>query len=187
MSNTVMGPELSAQKMFRDYPSGTRRGIRDVATHLAHPGGIGLRRDARDLDAAGRQLHEKEHGKSRQAATGPDIDGEEVGGGEDVRVGFQELCPRGLLRPVGRRFQAVSTDDVGDGATADFMIETGQGPFDPPCTSQAVRRFGSFVRSWWVGGRFRGLAITDRASPERRQSNQDDGLSTNTRGCAPRP
>jgi hypothetical protein len=57
----------------------------------------------------------------------------------------------------------------------------------PPCTSQAVRRFVSFVRSWWVGGRFRGLAITDRASPERRQSNQDDGLSTNTRGCAPRP
>ena len=64
-------------------------GIRDVATHLAHPGGIGLRRDARDLDAAGRQLNEKEHGKSRQAATGPDIDGEEVGGGEDVPVGFQ--------------------------------------------------------------------------------------------------
>ena len=68
------------------------------------------------ISTRGRQLDEEEHGKSRQAATGPDVDVEEVGGGEDVPVGFQELRPRRLLRPLGRGFQAVFAEDVGDGA-----------------------------------------------------------------------
>ena len=88
-------------------------GIRDVAAHLAHPGGVGLRGDAGDLDSARRQLDEEEHGKSRQAVRGPDVDGEKVRGGEDVPVGLQELRPSGLFtrsgagsRPCARRMLA---------------------------------------------------------------------------------
>ena len=101
-------------------------GIRHVATHLAHPGGVRLRRDVGDLDPARRQLDDEEHSKPREAATGPDVDGEEVRRGEDVPVGFQELRPGGLLHPVWRGLQAVSTEDVGDGASADLMIQIGK-------------------------------------------------------------
>src|ERR1700731_2864355 len=46
-----------------------------------------------------------------------------VGGGEDVPVGFQELCPGRLLQTLRRGFQAVVAEDVGDRASADLMIE----------------------------------------------------------------
>ena len=43
-------------------------GIRQVATHLAHPGGVGLRRDPGDLNAARREFDDEEHGDPCQAA-----------------------------------------------------------------------------------------------------------------------
>jgi hypothetical protein len=65
--------------------------ICDVATHLAHPSGVGFRRDARDLDPARRQLDDEEHGKSRQATTRPDVDGKEVRGARTSQCVFRNF------------------------------------------------------------------------------------------------
>ena len=49
-------------------------GICHVATHLTHPGRVGLRLDPGDLDSARRKFDDEEHGKPRQPATAPDFD-----------------------------------------------------------------------------------------------------------------
>ena len=83
---------------------------------------------------ARRQLDEEEHGKSRQAPTGPHVDCEEVRGGEDAPVSLQELRPGRLLQTLGRGFQAVFAENVGDGAASDLMMEVGHGSLDPSVT-----------------------------------------------------
>jgi len=115
-------------------------GIGDVATHLAHPRSVGLRRDAGDLDSARRQVDDEEHGKPRQAATGPDVDGEEVCGGEDGPVRLQEFCPGRLLHTFRRGVQAVCAEDVGDRPSADLVAQIRERALNPHIAPVAILR-----------------------------------------------
>ena len=64
-----------------------------VSHELGDPGTVGLGADAGDLDAAAGQVNQDQDREAGQAAWRPDLDGEEVGGGEDVPVGRQKLTP----------------------------------------------------------------------------------------------
>ena len=61
-------------------------GIGGVPHELGDPGASWLGADAGDLDATAGQLNQHQHREAGQAARRPDLDGEEVGGGEDVPV-----------------------------------------------------------------------------------------------------
>ena len=59
-------------------------GIGGVPHELGDPRPVGLGADARDLTAAAGQVNQAQHGEAGQAAWRPDLDSEEVGGGEHV-------------------------------------------------------------------------------------------------------
>jgi hypothetical protein len=94
-------------------------GIRQIATHLAHPGGVGLRRGPGDLNAARREFDDEEHGDPCQAAPGPDIDRKEVRRGRtsqwifrnSVQVVFFTRSGAGS-RPCSRRTVAMVPRDT---------------------------------------------------------------------------
>ena len=68
-------------------------GIGGVPHELGDPRPVGLGADARDLTAAAGPVHQDQHGEAGQAAWRPELDREEVGGGEHVPVG-RETLPR---------------------------------------------------------------------------------------------
>ena len=60
----------------------------------------------------------------------PDLDGEEVSGGQDVPVRSEKLSPGCSLHAFGRAFQAVLLEHVGDGASRGLMTEVIEGTPD---------------------------------------------------------
>ena len=79
-------------------------GIGGVPHELGDPRPGGLGADARDLNAAAGQVHQDQHGEAGQAAWRPDLDSEEVGGGEHVPVGREKLPPSRALLAFGGGF-----------------------------------------------------------------------------------
>ena len=79
------------------------------------------------LDAAPGQLDEDEDREPGQSARCPDLDGEEVGGGKHVPMSGEKLQPSRALHPLGRGFQAVFLEHVGDGAPRDLVTEVVEG------------------------------------------------------------
>ena len=65
---------------------------------------VGLGADARDLNAAAGQVTQDQHGETGQAAWRPELDREEVGGGEHVHVGRETLPPGRARLAVGGGF-----------------------------------------------------------------------------------
>ena len=79
-------------------------GIGGVPHELGDPRPVGLGADARDLTAAAGQVHQDQHGEAGQAAWRPDLDSAEVGGGEHVPVGREQLPPGRALLAFGGGF-----------------------------------------------------------------------------------
>ena len=86
--------------MCRRHPSSALAFRMSWVTH--GPSGLGA--DARDLNAAAGQVNQDQHGEASQAAWHPDLDSEEVGGGEHVPVGRETLLPGRALLAVGGGF-----------------------------------------------------------------------------------
>ena len=86
-----------------------------VSQELGDPGTVGLGADTGDLDAPAGQMNQDQDREAGQAAWRPDLDGEEVGGGEDVPVGHQKLPPGPALLAFWRGFQPVRLEHIGNG------------------------------------------------------------------------
>ena len=102
-------------------------GIGGVPHELGDPRPVGLGADARDLHAAAGQVTQDQHGEAGQAVWRPDLDSEEVGGGEHVPVGRETLPPGRALLAFGGGFEAALLAHVGDGAPRDLMTEVAEG------------------------------------------------------------
>ena len=102
-------------------------GIGGVPHELGDPRPVGLGADARNLNAAAGQVNQDQHGEAGQAAWRPDLDGEEVGGGEHVPVCGEKLPPGRALLAFGGGFQAALLEHVSDGAPRDLMTEVAEG------------------------------------------------------------
>ena len=102
-------------------------GIGGVPHELGDPRPVGLGADARDLNAAAGQVNQDQHGDAGQAAWRPDLDREEVGGGEHVPVGREKLPPGRARLAFGGGFEAALLAHVGDGAPRDLMTEVAAG------------------------------------------------------------
>ena len=74
-------------------------GVGEVPADLHHPGFIRAWRDACNLNPARRKFDQEEHVERDETTRSPDLDGEEVGSGEHVPVGLEELAPRRSLAP----------------------------------------------------------------------------------------
>ena len=79
-------------------------GIGGVPHALGDPRPVWLGADARDLTAETGQVNQDQHGEAGQAAWRPDLDSEEVGGGEHVPVGREKLPPGRALLAFGGGF-----------------------------------------------------------------------------------
>jgi len=95
--------------------------IDEVPRRLRHPRITGVVNDAGDLDASGLEVDDEQDVIADEADEGEHLDGEEVGGGDDVGVGLQERAPgRGAF---GVRRDALVTQGLGDGRTCDAVVE----------------------------------------------------------------
>jgi hypothetical protein len=130
--------------------------IAQALTHLAHPDRVRLRGDPGDLNAARRELDDEEHAHPCQATTGPDVDREEVRGGQDVPVD-----PSGTRSmSSSSRAQARAPDRVRGGWWRSCLAKLGdrgrQRSLDPRGASVAVLRGHAHVSariSATTGGR----------------------------------
>ena len=77
-------------------------------------------------DAACFQLDEEQHVVGSETSPGEYFDGEEVGACQDGHVGGDEIPPRGILAPLGRRRDPVSVQDVPHCLIGDGMAEIAQ-------------------------------------------------------------
>ena len=81
------------------------------------------RRDPDDTNPASRQLDRKEHVERDETTRTPDLDGEEIGGSEDIPVGLEKLTPRRSLASLWGRVDAVLFQDVGDRSPSNSMAD----------------------------------------------------------------
>src|SRR5215510_14415603 len=99
---------------------------RDVASHLYHPGLIGMGRDASHMDLPTPQMHEKQDIIRYQPAQRPHLGGEEVRRDQDIKMRADELFPRGGRLPLWRRWDAVALEDIAYCLITDRIAQVGQ-------------------------------------------------------------
>ncbi len=82
------------------------------------------------VNASCGKLYDEEQVVSDEATLGPDFDGSEINGTEDLPVGFQESPPGSLSLTIWRGLNAVGFQDVADGRVRDLMANIGQSTLD---------------------------------------------------------
>ena len=111
---------------------------RHVSRDLRHPGLVRVGRHARDMDPAGRHMHEEEDVVRHEAARRPHLSGEEIRRGEHVPVGTNELGPRSGLLALRCRRDSVAFQDVADRLVAQRVTHVGKCAGDPVVAPIAV-------------------------------------------------
>ena len=112
--------------------------IGGVPHELGDPGAVRGGADTGDLNAARGQLNQDEDREPGQTARRPDLDGEEVGGGEHLPVGRQKLPPGPALLAFWRGFQPVRPEHVGNRASRHLMPEVVESTPDASVASVAI-------------------------------------------------
>jgi hypothetical protein len=92
---------------------------------LTHPQTVRGRRNSRDRYLSGRQVGEEEDQIARQSFTCPDLGGEEVRRYDQFPMPLEELFPSCFPVPLGRRFDTVPPQNIGDRAAGTFMSQIG--------------------------------------------------------------
>ena len=69
--------------------------------------------------------HEKQHVVRHQPTQRPDFGGEEVGRHEDVKMGAEELLPRGRLPPLRCWWESMALEDIPHSLVADGVAQVG--------------------------------------------------------------
>ena len=90
-----------------------------IPSHLGHILRVGVLGDAQDLDTARRHLDGEQHIVGALAQPAPDIDREEIGSDQRVRLLGDESLPRPVGGALRCRIQAMAIEDGGDSACAD--------------------------------------------------------------------
>jgi hypothetical protein len=90
-----------------------------VAGHLHHPGWIGMRRHARDVNPSACEMYEEEHVVGHQPTPNPHLNGEKVGRHQHVHVGMDKLMPGRGPFALGRRWNPMALQDIPHGLVAD--------------------------------------------------------------------
>ena len=95
--------------------------IGEVPTDLNHPRLRWAGSDSGDVDTTRCEFDHEEHVERHETTRSPDLDNEEVGGGEHVPMGLEELAPRRSLAPLGSGIDAVVFKDVADRGASNSM------------------------------------------------------------------
>ncbi len=86
---------MSAEGRFSTHRATAHITIKNAGGEdLHHPRGIRTRRNARDVDSACFQVHDREHIARNEPVSRPHFDRREVRGKERVPVSFQNRGPR---------------------------------------------------------------------------------------------
>src|SRR4029453_7780839 len=105
-------------------------GIGERATALDHPGAVRLADDAGNLHPSRRKVDHEQDGEARQPTGGPDFDRKEIRGREDASMPAEELLPGRPPLALRNGLDPVLFQNVGDGASADMVIEIGERTLD---------------------------------------------------------
>ena len=105
-------------------------GIGEATGHPQHPSPVWSRRDPRDLNFAGLEVHDEEDQVADEAVVLEDLDAEEVGSPDGSPMGLEEGLPGRALAALRGRLQAMLNEDVLDGAAADGGSQVHQGALD---------------------------------------------------------
>jgi hypothetical protein len=111
--------------------------IGELATALDHPGTVRLREDAANLHPSRREVDHEQDGEAGQPSHGP-VHCEEIRGREDASMRAQELVPGRPLLPLRSGFDPVLLQNVGDGASADVVIQVGERTLNPGIAPRSV-------------------------------------------------
>ncbi len=105
-------------------------GIGEATGHPQHPSPVWSRRDPRDLNFAGLEVHDEEDQVADEAVVLEDLDAEEVGSPDGSPMGLEEGLPGRALAALRGRLQAMLNEDVLDGAAADGGSQVHQSALD---------------------------------------------------------
>src|SRR5262245_1072267 len=89
-------------------PQGSFFGVRDVAPNLFHPESVGGLGDPPKLNASGRELDKEENHEALETLQRPDLHGEEICGGNLIKVSREKFFPSRLSLSVRSGFNAVT-------------------------------------------------------------------------------
>ena len=95
-----------------------------------------LGNDAQDFDPPGRQLDGEQHMEADKSMSSPNLDGEQIGSGDNVPVRSEECFPR--HSPPRRWLDPVVTQNSGDGRTPYFVTKVGQGSLNPGISPRRI-------------------------------------------------
>jgi hypothetical protein len=101
-------------------------GIGDIARNLCHSSIVGMRRDASNVDRAGGNVDEEEDVVRHQPPDRVYLNAQEVGRCQAFPVGFEKRRPSSMAVSLRSRLDAVFSEDVGDGASANLMTQISQ-------------------------------------------------------------
>ena len=97
--------------------------VRQVPTDLLHPRGVGIGRDACDLDMSRLEMHDGEDVERDQSPARPDFDRCEVCGEDGIPVSLQERGPCCCPLTVGCWLNAMCLQDVGHCGIGDVISD----------------------------------------------------------------
>jgi hypothetical protein len=112
--------------------------IGELATALDHPGAVRLAEDAGNFHPSRREVDHEQDAEARQPTSGPDFDREEIRGREDASMRPQELRPGRPPLPLRSGLDPVLFQNVGNGASADVVIQVGERTLNPGIAPRAV-------------------------------------------------
>src|SRR3954453_4849262 len=95
-------------------------------------------RDAGDFHLPRRQFDHEQHNEPLQSTACPRLDGEEVGGDDQVPMLLEEFLPGGLSFPLRSRLNSVPRQDRGDRAATNVVPQIGKRTLDSPIAPSAV-------------------------------------------------
>lgn len=99
----------------------------EIPVDLLHPGGIRARRDPRDVDTSGFQLHHSKDVERREFFPSPDFGGREIRREDRFPVSFQKRRPRRCLLATWCGFDAMVFEDISHCGVSGVVAEISEG------------------------------------------------------------
>lgn len=101
-----------------------------LPSHLLHPQAVRDWCDAHDLDMACGQVNHEEHQIARKAHSRPDLDGEEVGCSNRIKMRLNECLPGCALGSLRRWADAMLSQDASNRGSCNTVAQVGESTLD---------------------------------------------------------
>ena len=109
-----------------------------VPADLDHPRFMTVGSESSKFEATCCKFDHEEHAERNESTRSPDLDREEVGSGDHIPVGFEELTPRRSLASLRSGVDFILFQDVADSGAPDAMTNVVECPLDSCVSPSAI-------------------------------------------------